>query len=196
MYSALKKSRAEAGEWIVVAGAGGGLGHLACQIGARGMGYRVIAIDAGEKEQLARECGAEIFIDGMKFEKGEIAKKIQDLTGGFGAAAVLVCTSSNAAYAQALDFVRYNGTVVCVGIPADDHVPIANAFPGVMVAKQLNIVGSAVGSRKEAIETLQMAARGIIKTRFRVETMDKLTQVFEEMNAGKLQGRVVLDLSG
>jgi alcohol dehydrogenase, propanol-preferring len=45
-----------------------------------------------------------------------------------------------------------------VGIPENDLVPIANAFPGVMVANQLNIVGSAVGSTKEAIETLEMAA--------------------------------------
>jgi alcohol dehydrogenase, propanol-preferring len=200
VYSALKKSRAQAGEWVVIAGAGGGLGHLACQIGSRGMGYRIIATDAGEKEQLAKDCGAEVFIDVMQFEKGQkgtekMAKKIQEVTGGFGAAAVVVCTASNAAYAQALDFLRYNGTVVCVGIPGDDMVPIANAFPGLMVAKQLNIVGSAVGSRKEAIETLEMAARGIVKTHFRVEPMDKLTAVFEEMSAGKLQGRVVLDLS-
>jgi alcohol dehydrogenase, propanol-preferring len=200
VYSALRKSRAQAGEWLVVSGAGGGLGHLACQIGSRGMGFRIIGIDAGEKEQLVKDCGAEVFIDVTKFEKGkegteQIAKQIKELTGGLGAAAVVVCTSSNAAYAQALDFLRYNGTVVCVGMPENDMIPIANAFPILMVAKQLNIVGSAVGSRKEAIETLEMAARGIVKTHFRVVPMDKLTAVFEEISAGKLQGRVVLDLS-
>jgi alcohol dehydrogenase, propanol-preferring len=83
-----------------------------------------------------------------------------------------------------------------VGIPENDLVPIANAFPGVMVAKQLDIVGSAFGSRKEAIETLEMAARGIVKTRVRVEPIDIFTQVFEEMQAGKLQGRVALHPSG
>ena len=200
VYSALKKSRAQAGEWIVILGAGGGLGHLACQIGSRGMAFRVIAIDAREKEQLAKDCGAEVFIDVTKFEKGSkgtevIAKQIKDVTGGFGAAAVIVCTASNAAYAQALDFLRFNGTVVCVGMPEHDQLPVANAFPNLLIRKQLNLVGSAVGSRKEAIETLDMAARGIVKTRFRVEPMERLTQVFEEMDAGKLQGRVVLDLS-
>jgi len=74
-------------------------------------------------------------------------------------------------------------------------VPIKSANPGVMVAKALQIVGSAVGSRKEAIETMEFAARGIVKTHFRTEKMDKLTDVFNEMHAGKLQGRVVLDMT-
>lgn len=199
VYSALRKSRAEAGDWVVISGAGGGLGHLACQIGSRGMGFRIIGIDAGEKEQLAKDCGAEAFVDVTKFDKEEtgteqIAKQIKDLTGGLGAAAVLVCTSSNAAYAQALEFLRYNGTLVCVGVPEHDPVPIANAFPSLMVAKQLTITGSVVGTRKEAIETLELAASGVVKTHFRVEPMERLTSVFEEMHAGKLQGRVVLDL--
>jgi propanol-preferring alcohol dehydrogenase len=40
-----------------------------------------------------------------------------------------------------------------------------------------------------------MQARGVVETRFRVEKMDKLTDVFQEMFDGKLKGRVVLDLS-
>lgn len=38
--------------------------------------------------------------------------------------------------------------------------------------------------------------RGVVKTHFTVEKMDKLNDVFERMDKGKLQGRVVLDLSG
>jgi propanol-preferring alcohol dehydrogenase len=34
-----------------------------------------------------------------------------------------------------------------------------------------------------------------VKTHYRTEKMDKLTEVFKEMDEGKLQGRVVLDLS-
>ena len=39
-----------------------------------------------------------------------------------------------------------------------------------------------------------MAARGIVKTRHRIEKMGNLTEVFKEMSEGKMQGRVVLDL--
>jgi propanol-preferring alcohol dehydrogenase len=85
--------------------------------------------------------------------------------------------------------------MVCVGIPEGDHVPIASARPAELVATAKQIVGSAVGSRNEAIETLDFAARGIVKTHYRVEKMEQLTSVFKEMSEQKLQGRVVLDLT-
>lgn len=72
--------------------------------------------------------------------------------------------------------------------------PIATAFPQIIIAKALKIVGVAVGNRQEAIETLDLAARGLIKTHFRTEKLENLTDVFEQMEKGELQGRVVLDL--
>lgn len=145
-------------------GAGGGLGHLALQIGARGMGFRMIGIDAGEKEQLAKDCGAEAFFDVTKYGRDadgnkQLAADVKAATGGLGAAAVVVCTASNAAYAQALSFLKFYGTVVCVGVPEGEQVPIGGADPGTMLASQFRIVGSAVGDRREAIETLEMASR-------------------------------------
>ncbi len=47
---------------------------------------------------------------------------------------MIVCTGSNKAYAQALDFLRFGGTLVCVGMPKGDSVPIAKAFPTTLVA--------------------------------------------------------------
>lgn len=192
VYSALRKSGAEAGNWVVVPGAGGGLGHLAVQFGAKGIGHRVIGIDHSSKKELVLESGAEHFIaiDQTK----DVAAAVKEVTGGLGAHAVIVCTASNAAYASAIELLRFKGTVVCVGIPEGDMVPIATAMPSILVAKSLKIVGSAVGDRREAIETLDFAARGVVKTHYRVEKMDKLTSVFEEMDKGQMKGRVVLDL--
>ena len=36
--------------------------------------------------------------------------------------------------------------------------------------------------------------RGLVKTHFRTEKMERLTDVFQEMKEGKLIGRVVIDL--
>ncbi|KAJ4368874.1 hypothetical protein N0V83_005956 [Neocucurbitaria cava] len=193
VYSALRKTNAESGNWVVISGAGGGLGHLAVQFSAKGIGHRVIGIDHSSKKDLVLESGAEHFIavDGTD----SVPDAVKELTNGLGAHAVVVCTANNSAYAQAVDLLRFGGRVVCVGIPEGDVVPIKTANPGIMVAKALQIVGSAVGTRKEAIETMEFAARGLVKTHFRTEKMDKLTEVFQEMHEQKLKGRVVLDLS-
>ncbi|KAK0721024.1 alcohol dehydrogenase II [Lasiosphaeris hirsuta] len=201
VYAALKKSRAQPGDHVVISGAGGGLGHLAVQIASRGMGFRVIGIDSGEKEEFVRSLGAEAFFDMTKYSRDQagsdkLAEDVKAATlRGVGAASVIVCAGSNPAYGQALGFLGFGGTLVCVGLPEGAPVPIAGAFPGNLVGRELAIIGSAVGNRKEAIETLDLAAREVVKTHFVLEPMSKLTDVFERMGRMELQGRVVLDLS-
>jgi len=192
VYSALKKSRTNSGDYVVLLGAGGGLGHLACQIASKGLGLRVIGIDHPSKKDLVLESGAEHFIDFTQSK--DLGADVKALTGGFGAHACLALTAANAAYASAVMTLRFGGTLVCVGLPEGDMVPIATAFPSMIVAMELNIVGSAVGNRREAIETLELAARGIVKTHYTTKKMEDLTQIFEDMEQGKIQGRVVLDL--
>ena len=51
VYSGLKKAELTSGNWVVISGAGGGLGHLATQYASRAMGLRAIAIDHGSKEE-------------------------------------------------------------------------------------------------------------------------------------------------
>lgn len=163
------------------------------------MGLRVIGIDHGSKEELVKSSGAEHFVDITKFPKDDqgaaMSKHVKSLADGLGVHAVIVCTAANAAYAQALPLLRFNGTVVCVGIPEHDPQAIATAFPSTFINSHATITGSAVGNRTEAIETLNFAARGVIKSHYRTEKMEALTSVFQEMEDGKLQGRVILDLS-
>ena len=44
MFRAINLSKASSGEWIVIAGAGGGLGHLGVQFENK-MGIKIIGID-------------------------------------------------------------------------------------------------------------------------------------------------------
>jgi propanol-preferring alcohol dehydrogenase len=189
-YSALRKCGAKSGDWVVVSGAGGGLGHLAIQLGARGMAFRMIGIDHGSKEAIVKECGAEAFVDMTKFDDKSIAEEVLRITDGEGAAAVIVCAGSNKAYGQALPMLGFGGTVVCVGIPDGELAPISNAYPGTLLPNQSHIVGSSIGSQREAIEVLKFAARGVVKTHYRLEKLDKLGEVFQKMADGKMEGRV------
>lgn len=199
VYAALKRSNARPGQWVIISGAGGGLGHIAVQLASKGMGLRVIGIDHGSKAELVKSSGAEHFVDITQFpndnQGATLAEHIQSLTDGLGAHAAVICTAVNAAYAQALPLLRFNGTLVCVGIPEGERQAIATAFPSSFINKHYTITGSAVGNRTEAREVMEFASRGIIKAHYRIEKMDALTSVFQEMAEGKLQGRVVLDLS-
>lgn len=137
---------------------------MALQIGARGMGFRMIGIDTGEKEKLAKECGAEVFINLDNYSRDnegteKLTADVRKATGGVGAQAVVVCTASNAAYGQALKFLKFRGTLVCIGVPEGDPVVIGGADPATMLVQELNIRGSAVGNRKDAIDTLELASR-------------------------------------
>lgn len=94
-----------------------------------------------------------------------------------------------------MGLLKFGGTLVCVGLPEGDLKPIATAFPQFLVAKAQKIVGVAVGDRREAIETLQFAERGVVKTHYTTAKMEDLTGIFERMDKGQIQGRIVLDLS-
>ncbi|KFH42540.1 Alcohol dehydrogenase-like protein [Hapsidospora chrysogenum ATCC 11550] len=190
VYSAMRKSGAQAGDWVAVSGAGGGLGHLALQVG-RAMGFRMLGLDMPGKEDLILECGAEKFVD---VTGDDVAKEVQSITDGEGVTAVVVCSASNDAYATAMGLLRFNGTSVVVGMPDGDPLAIAGAIPGFMVAKQSRIVGSAVGNRREAAEMLALASRGLVTTRVTLRSMEGLGEAFEEMKAGTVRGRFVLEM--
>jgi alcohol dehydrogenase, propanol-preferring len=198
-YAALKRSNARPGQWVVIQGAGGGLGHLAVQIAARGMGLRVIGIDTGAKKDFVLGLGAEKFFDLTAQEPAELIKTVTEATAsagspGLGAHAVIVCSNAMAAYEAGVSMLRRGGTLVCVGMPEGEPRGVAAAFPTLMVGKALTMVGNAVGNRADALEVLDMAARGIVKTKYEIEPMEKLGEVFEKLHDGKLLGRVVLEL--
>jgi len=193
VYVALKKAGLVPGQWVALSGGGGGLGHLAIQY-AKSFGLQVLAIDHGSKKDFCMKLGADAFIDFTKFDDDGLAAEAKRITEG-GAHAMLVNNASTKAYDQALTLVRYGGTLVCVGIPDGDAHPISKALPWYLIVNKLTIVGTVTGSRKDAIECLKPAARGQVRTQLRIEPMSKLTQIFDEMAAGKIQGRVVLDLS-
>lgn len=112
----------EAGDWVVISGSGGGLGHMGVQIASL-KGFRVIAVDSGEgKRSLSLDSGAEVFID---YKTMDVEKEVKALTGE-GASAVVVVPGSEEAFNLAPKLVRNMGVIVCVGLPRNDfNLPIS-----------------------------------------------------------------------
>ncbi|KAK1771900.1 hypothetical protein QBC33DRAFT_592628 [Phialemonium atrogriseum] len=188
-YKALKKSGARAGDWVAVAGAGGGLGIFAVQYAAA-MGMRVVAIDAGEQKRAATlRHGAAAFVD---YLDGGVAAKVLEITGGEGAKAVLVLAPAEKTYNEALSYVACQGCVVCVGIPHEDvrmAVP-----PGLLMHRDVSIRGSMVGTRADIAEALDYVVRGLVKPDVVVHGMEDIVDIYKRMERNEVIGRAVLKL--
>ncbi|KAG7115224.1 Alcohol dehydrogenase 2 like protein [Verticillium longisporum] len=193
VYTALRTAGLRVGDWVVISGAGGGLGHLGVQY-AKALGARVVAVDAGVKEALCRELGADDFVDFAAFASdADLAARIKEATGG-GARIALMCSASSKSYGQCMSWLGFRGTVACLGIPDKEGALLPSI--GDMVTFEHRIIATKTGNRLEAKQCLELAAQGRVKTRYTLRRMESLTNIFEELESGKIQGRVVLDLRG
>lgn len=181
-YKALKVSEAKPGDWVAIYGIGG-LGHVALQY-AKAMGFNVIAVDIqDEKLELAKELGADITINGMSTDP---AQAIKDKVGGVQAAVSVAVTKI--AFEQAYKSVKRGGTLVIVGLPhANLPIPIFDT-----VLNGVTVRGSIVGTRKDMQEAIEFAAQGKVKTNIETAPLDSINEVFDKMEKGQINGRIVL----
>lgn len=141
VYAGLKRAEVKHGQWVVVLGGGGGLGHLAIQY-AVALGARVVALDVGAKEEFCLGLGAKAFVDFTKFpDEGQLAAQVMQLTGGMGAKVVLACISNTKTYGQALGLLGFRGTLVCIGVPEGKPEPILGVNVGAMIGNELKMFG-------------------------------------------------------
>jgi alcohol dehydrogenase, propanol-preferring len=183
-YKAVKVSGARSSDLVAVFGIGG-LGHLAIQY-AKIAGATVAAVDIiDQKLGIARELGAAHTFNAAT----DVASEAIQALGGADAAIVTAATP--AALEQAFASLKRNGTLVIVGLPADNtmRLPIFES-----VLKGITVRGSFVGTRVDLQETFDLHADG--RTRIVRETR-KLEQVNEsiaEVLAGSVEARLVFDL--
>lgn len=185
VYAAIKAAKLKPGQWIACYGAGG-LGNLAVQYAKKVFNAHVIAIDINDdKLALAKEVGADIVINGLKEDP---SKYIQEHVGGVHAA--VVTAVSKVAFNQAIDSVRAAGKVVAVGLPSETmDVSIVKT-----VLDGIEIIGSLVGTRKDLEEAFQFGAEGLVVPVVKKRPIEDVYDIFEEMENGKIQGRMVLDM--
>ncbi|KAJ7448615.1 mannitol-1-phosphate dehydrogenase MPDH1 [Mycena galericulata] len=189
VYRAIKYSQTVPGDWIVLPGAGGGLGHLAVQY-AKVAGLRVIAIDTGaEKRKFCLQLGADKWIDFK--ESKDIVAEIMATTDGLGAHSAVITAASSSGYQQAIEYLRGGGTLMAVGLPKDATL---NASIFFTVFKSISIIGSLVGNRQDAIEAIGIAARGQVTCKYEVKKLEDLSSIYEGMIKGEVAGRVVLEI--
>lgn len=186
-YKAIKVGDLKPGQWVAIYGAGG-LGNLAIQYAKHVFNAHVIAVDINDdKLALAKEVGADHVINGKKVE--DVPGLIKELSKG-GVHSAVVTAVSKVAFNQAVDSVRPAGKVVAVGLPSETmDLPIVKT-----VLDGIEVIGSLVGTRKDLEEAFQFGAEGKVVPVVQTRALEEAPEIFKEMEEGKIQGRMVLDM--
>ena len=181
VFRALKQATVLPGQRLAVFGVGG-LGHLAVQIG-RGLGADVTAIDiSDEKLRLAKSLGASNVLNAAS------TNVVKELRGKGGVHVALVASAARAAYDTAFSCMRPTGTLLAVGLPAENI-----SFPPIlMAAAEVRIQASAVGTRQDLREVLALAATGKIRCRVDTRPLCEANQALDLLRKGQVSGRLVL----
>ena len=183
MYKAVAVGGTRSTDLVAVFGVGG-LGHLAIQYAAIA-GGRVVAVDLfDEKLELARDLGAEFTVNAKEEDPAEAIQRLG------GADQSLAIAASPKAFQQAYDSLRRGGTLVFVGLPADNEVqlPIFETVLG-----GIRIVGSIVGTRADLREVFDLHAAGRTRLIREVRPLDTVYESMADVEAGRVAARVVFE---
>jgi propanol-preferring alcohol dehydrogenase len=181
VFRALTQAGISRGQRLAIFGLGG-LGHLALQIG-REFGAEVTAIDiSDEKLARAKSLGA---ANALNAATGDVAKQMRSAGGAHVA---LVCSAAKAAYDMAFNCLRPTGTLLVVGLPAENI-----CFPPIlMAAGEVRIKASAVGTRKDLRGVLEMAAAGKLQCDVTSRPLEFANEALHLLRSGQVAGRIVL----
>lgn len=183
-YKAIKEANLTPGQWILISGLGG-LGNLAVQYAKNVFNLKVIGVDINDDQlEFAKEYGADILINPLHEDVGAV---VQEKVGGAHGAVVTAVAKS--AFNQSVDAVRAGSRVVAVGLPSES---MDLSLPH-LVLDGIEIIGSLVGTRQDLAESFQAGVEGKVIPQSQMRPMEDINDIFDEMEAGKIQGRMVLE---
>jgi alcohol dehydrogenase, propanol-preferring len=180
-YNALRNAGLRGGDLVAVQGIGG-LGHLGIQF-ARQMGFLTVAIGRGsEKEKLAKDLGAHIYIDTVVDESAAILQRMG------GARAILATAPSGDAMGPLVSGLAARGKLIVVGVPQD--LMQLNALPLVFGGR--SVYGSLTGTAIETEDALAFSVLENIRPMIETVPLEEAAGAYARMMQGKARFRMVL----
>lgn len=179
------RERLAADATVLVLGLGG-LGHLGLQILAATTGARIIAADTDPaKVRFAAEHGADLAV----VSDADTAQRVLDETGGVGADAVLDFVGVQPTVDTALGCIAPGGALRFVGLGGGAFTYAA--APAVL-PWGVNVERAYGGTRADMREVIALAQTGRIAVEVERRPLDDAPAAFADLDAGKVQGRIVL----
>ncbi len=147
------RGKLQRGETVLVTGASGGVGLQTVQL-ARLDGARVIAVTSNEaKAGALYNAGADEVVISPQLD---FARDVRAVTGGEGVQVAIEIVGS-ATFAQTLKAMAPGGRVVVVGNLESGTIDLN---PGLVIVKELEILGAYATSQAELETALQLTYRG------------------------------------
>jgi propanol-preferring alcohol dehydrogenase len=180
-FNALRNAGLRGGDRVAVHGIGG-LGHLAIQF-ARHMGFHTVAIGRGsEKEKLARDLGAHVYIDTAVDDAAAVLQRMG------GARAIIATAPSGGAMGPLLSGLATRGKLIVVAVPGD---PIQlNAVPLIFGGRSVH--GTLAGTAIDSEDALAFSVRENIRPMIETVPLEKAADAYARMMQGKARFRMVL----
>ncbi len=180
-FHALRESGARPGDLVAILGVGG-LGHLGVQFAAR-MGFRTVAIArGGDKEALAKQLGAHVYLDSRT---QDVAAELTKLGG---ARTILATVTSGKAMSAVIPGLAVRGRLVVVGVGMD---PIEVSALD-LIGGSRAIVGHASGTSIDSQDTLAFSALTGVRPRIETLPLERAAEAYDRMMRNEARFRMVL----
>ncbi len=181
-FNALRNSGARPGDVVAVLGLGG-LGHLGVQYAAR-MGFHTVGIARGtDKEPLARQLGASVYID------SQVQDPAAELIKLGGARVILATATSGDAMSAVQGGLAVNGTLLIVGAAESMQI---SPLPMIMGCR--SVKGWYSGTSIDSQDTLAFSQRTGVRSMNEIYPLDRVSEAYDRMMSGKARFRVVLTI--
>lgn len=176
---------ARSGQKTAVIGIGG-LGHMAVQY-LNKMGCHVTAFSSSlEKTEMIKKLGAREVISSSDPEALEKA------AGNYDFVINTLPVMDSALFESYLNLTAGGGTFAMVGLPPVNDKITLSPFP--IVTRNINFVGSLVGSRRETIEALNFSALHNIVPMVEFFDFDDFPKALETLEKGRPKFRCVVNV--
>ncbi|MCB9421534.1 MAG: zinc-binding dehydrogenase [Ardenticatenaceae bacterium] len=188
-HSLITRGRLQAGESVLIVGAGGGVNTAAIQIARlAGAGPIYVVGSSAAKLVLARDLGADVTINRHEEEWGKAIFKATNRKG----VDVVVDNVGAATYFQSLRSLKKGGRLLTVGNTSGPQFEIDNRL---LFGKHLSIIGSTMGPMSDYEQVMGLVFNGrlqpVIDSTY---PLSDGVQALRKLQAGEVAGKVVLVL--
>jgi NADPH:quinone reductase-like Zn-dependent oxidoreductase len=186
-HSLITRGQLQAGESILIVGAGGGVNTAAIQI-AKIAGAAPIYVvgSSAEKLALAESLGADVLINRQEVDWGKAVFQATKRQG----VAVVVDNVGAATYFNSLRALKKGGRLLTVGNTSGPRFEIDNRL---LFAKHLQIIGSTMGTIQDYKQVMELIFNGRLQP-----VIDSITPLsdgaamLQRLEAGHAAGKIVL----